>query len=293
MLKKIITIAMSAIAVSCIVGCSNQSPVSVNESGATPERSAAFYDGYMQDISGYGTDVWAVSNDDPAYSNGDYYLYYYRTNTSSWEKTTHWGKRIAVTSYGKCYHFNSENKIWCCKMKSSGDSSGYVATALSGYGNIIDIAAGKNNNNGETIWILMSNGSILKGWVTNGNFTGWSFGGNANYSGKIAIAADPSNAEYNAYLATNSGIAKFTPAAYPISDYWSLVSTTQNIPIYDVAACGLYIYYYDGGPSLNKIYNFGSPQFITTNAFWTGVSVDNQKVMFLGYGSGMPAYQYY
>jgi hypothetical protein len=288
MLKKIISIALSAIAVSCIVGCSNQSPVSISENNNAPVKDAAFYSGEMQDISGYGTDVWAVHRTDNAYSNGDYYLYYYRTNTSSWEKTSHWGKRVAVTSYGKCYHFNSYNAIWCCKMKSSGDSSGYVADGPSG--TIIDIAAGKNSSNAETIWILMATGAVYRAAVTNGTMGGWVFGGTTDLVGdKLAIATDPSNAGTNAIMATSQGVAKFRVSTP--TDYWEMVYRTS--PVGDVALYGQYRFFYIGGDFLYKQYQNNTPVEIAGDNGWSGLSADNSKVMYLGRGEGMPGYIYY
>jgi hypothetical protein len=51
MLKKIIPIAISAIVVSFFVGCSNQSPLSIDDGSDRIEKVASFYDAQASDIS--------------------------------------------------------------------------------------------------------------------------------------------------------------------------------------------------------------------------------------------------
>lgn len=243
MLKKIISVATSAIVVLGIVGCSNQSPVSVSESSTTTERIAGLSDEKMWDISsGYNPCIWGASGY-PNVPNSGYvgrFLYYYQQRTNSWIRTNHWGDRVAVTSLGKCFYSNywmyfdipsQTNKfstftVLCCKILNLNgsneiDSAGSVAEVPTGE-RIIDIAAGTMTANKDRLWILCYPKTIYKADIDNGVFKGW-----------IKVTA-PSNVTVNAIaadlqkggrviIATNLGADTLTT-----SNTWQKIQNTNN-----------------------------------------------------------------
>jgi hypothetical protein len=295
MLKKIISIAISAIAVSCIVGCSNQSPVSVSESSNTIEKTAVISDPdhRMLDISGYTPHLWGACIQDPVPGTlSDYYLYYYRPSTASWVRSTHWASRVAVTCFGKCFHSNGYfNQVYCCKTldlngANERDSSGFVAAAPTGE-RIIDIAAGAVQANVDRVWVLCANGatrSIYKGDVTNGVFQsqGWTFVSSWNSINTgiyvNGIAADPVKGG-RVIIATNHGADTLTS-----NNTWVTLSNSQtglddvawNATAVFYATCRVLFYHYIGSSSY-------IPTRYADGVSDHGFSVAGSKVWWLGH----------
>jgi hypothetical protein len=284
MLKKEITFVISAVALWLIGGCSNQSPVSVVETNNTPEKVALISDRQMQDISGCSGEIWGIDMVDAANAS-DYYLYYFKPSTASWVKTDHWGKKVAVVKYGKCYHFNSENTIWCCKMlNQTTDSSGFVASAPSGK-TIVDIGAGYLSNSIDAVWIICSDKTCYKGYVSSGVFQGWTWVSDfSGYTQVYAITADPWHGE-NVCVGTNNGIARLVGGTFS-----AIPNLTGNIS--DVGVYNTTFYYYQSWGCLYHIELNGTPSSVQCNSYGLGVSVDPTKYFYLQY-YGNPYYQNY
>jgi hypothetical protein len=169
-------------------------------------------------------------------------------NSSSWVKTNHWGKKVAVTSRGRCYHFNSENTIWCCKIYAGPDSSGFVTNApttpLGSDRTILDIGAGYVSNNTDAIWVVCANGYVYKGLVVNNVFTSWSFmydvigaGGvilPGIYGARVqCVAADPNNGNLACVGHFNGGGTPSFPFHWWTQAKLMLINGTTVYPLWN------------------------------------------------------------
>lgn len=288
MLKKIISIAISAIAVSCIVGCSNQSPVSVSES---IDKTAAIsdYSHTMWDITGYSSYLYGTCVQDMLPDQMNCYIYYYRPRTESWIRSTHWGFRVATTAFGKCYHANTGNDIWCFKIldlngTNERDSSGFVATAPSGE-RMIDIAAGAVQVNVDRIWILCASKNIYWANVNSGIFQGWNYVAAPAGTGVNAIAADPAKGG-RVIIATDKGAdtLNIVNGNYTNWQFIPYSDKYNNVPIYlqDIAISAQSIFYAASNTYLYYQYIGRSPTvYVAGGVAYQGVSVAGSKMWYL------------
>jgi hypothetical protein len=284
MLKNIFTLTISSVAMAFIVGCSNQSPVSVAETSNTPSEQAyvlAGGGGSMFDIGAFGGCIYVVNANDPATPN-DFYIYRFNNPTASWVKTSHWGRRVAIQQSGRCYHFNSYNSIWVTKWKNESDSTAYVTDGPATK-TIKDIGVGSVGSSSlDYIWIICTDNTCWRCQVQSGQAaTAWEQISQYNYAYANSIYAQGDNGN-NVVIGTNAGVAIYQYG------YFNL-KTGNNMPtssITDVAITGNTIFFepYDHCLSKKDITTSDSPTSLTCDTRnGNGLSCDVSKYYYADY----------
>jgi len=280
-MKKCFIFSMSIIVTALIIGCSNQSPVSVTNASTTPaEQAYVIGSGVYTDVSGSGGCIYGVNANDPATSN-DFYIYRWNNPTASWVKTSHWGRGVAVSQTGRCFHFNSYNDVWVCRWRNESDSSGFVATAPGGR-TIKDIAAGSNGTASyDYIWIICTDQTCWRCEVQSGQLaTAWQAYSLGSYTYANSITAQPTNGT-NVFIGTNAGVAKFDGYSFPLLSGNGLPSNS----IADVGVYGNTIFYEPSGGCLymKDITTSDAPTLLTCDTRSPGLSADGLIYYYVDY----------
>jgi len=151
MFKKLTNIVLTVLATTVLIGCSNQSPVSVSSETDIPLKTALITDATMRDFAFDGQVLWGLTNYEVPSAPGNYYIFWFNFSTNLWVVTGNYGVRISATSDGRCYHFNTSKQIWWCTKTSNGQVPNPPT------GTIIDIASGSYNG-GHKVWIVLNSG---------------------------------------------------------------------------------------------------------------------------------------
>lgn len=234
--KKYFKSILSLTALSMLIGCSNSSsPVSV--SGNDPAITAAINSKRLSDVAAAGlNNLWGISFDDADAVHppkSDFYIYKYNPSNGAWNNTYHYGKCLAVTSTGKCYHVNDDNQIWW------GDGNGGVGNLSNGTDIAIIQDIGAANAFGyDWVWICGYGNNGYKVWRASINSDGVADWKNATITQftPSKIYCDP----YNGYRAI--AVARTTGQVFVTLDSgisWTLQSMAG---VCDGAAmCGNFI----------------------------------------------------
>jgi hypothetical protein len=243
MFKKIFLVILPVMAASLIVGCSNQTIVSVADNAAPATASLTSFK--FRDIGSSSTydparDVlWGLSNYQVP-GLPDYYIYYFNPNTHCWVQTTNYGLKISATGDGKCYHINSNNNIWWCKMDTNMTTwtNGQITNPPQS-GTMTDISAGTITGGGHCIWVAISGDPdyYVFMYETQGPDPGW----NDKSPSGVGIINALSTEESGGTIVKTVGSAGML---YYNGSQWSTISTSLcPTNVTDVAMVGCWTLY--------------------------------------------------
>jgi hypothetical protein len=279
MFKKFLTAIIPISVIFTYVGCSN-SPVSVDNESSTL-KTAALNSVQMQDIAACGEDIWGLST--ASAGSGNYYIYYFNTSTNNWVFTYNYGKKISVTPDGKCYHFNSSNNIWWCKMNA--DKQTYTNGSIPNppqSGTMNDISSGVITGGGHSIWVIIG-GTFIYKYTTIGGDAGWNNKTDWQTTGDpVSIGCDPFAGESAAIVSITPGSMK---CFYYYGGSWhERNSYIQGISyLKDVAIAGAWILLTDSENKLYKNY-LNQMAYLRNNVRMYGICGDNDYYYYLSTG---------
>lgn len=259
MFKNILNVTLSIVAVVCIIGCSNQDPISVNTNDNAPSKSAALSSVPMRDIAVWGNDIWGLTTYEVASAPGNYYIFKFNTSTNNWDATYHYAKKISVSTDGKCYHFNSNNDIWVAESPTYG----YPFAAPPMAGNITDISAGVLTGGTHSVWIAINN-RIFQ-WYHIPSGYGWVERTSGHSGTTTALGCDPLGGE--ACATSGSGRVQ-----YYSNGTWSSQSNSYTYAT-DVAIAGAWILFMKYG-RLYKMYRNNRSTLVSSGVGSQGVAGD-------------------
>jgi len=109
--RNIFNVVFSMSVLTLAIGCSNmESPVSVSESNSNTVADIGSVQ--LQEISAASADVIWGKSFERVGTGEDYKIMKYIPSQGNWSTTQHYGKLIAASPSGLCYHVNSINEVW-------------------------------------------------------------------------------------------------------------------------------------------------------------------------------------